>query len=530
MNFKLPEISFYECFERLARGAVLATATRRLSRSMAVQYADHRISGGDEAWRTPDILPFGAWLSRFFRDYLWFSRTAEISGEDLLHLLDDFRETLVWERIITESDAGGELLGVSETARTVREAWGLCREWKVEAGRGIEWTAPDPSAFAQWAACFEKHCRDNGYIDAACLPAFLAGKVSRGLVRPPQELILAGFDEYSPAARELISAIRDSGASVFAAGRPKKKASACRVCLEDDSSEIRAAALWARQRIEENPRARIGVVSPRLAEDRETVRRVFTEVFYPSHVFSGSDPEKSMFQISAAPTLLQYPVITAAKVLLELAGRQGAEVLEWSRILRLPFIGGAESEYAARAALDVKVRKRGELYFSVSGMAAKAVRMNGPAQGGFDLGILAGILEKLRARAGSIPQEQEPDNWMEEFSKILEDAGWPGERSLSSAEYQVISAWQNLLESFSDLGSFTGRVSFADALGLLCRRLSDTPFQPEQPDAGVRISGVLECAGEQFDALWIMGLHHEQWPPQARSNPFIPVQIQRSRG
>lgn len=497
---------------------------------MAVQYAEYRISAGDQAWRTPDILPLSAWLSRFFREYHRFSRSAGEPVESVPQLMDDFRETLVWEHVISESDAGSEFLGVSESARMAREAWGLCRQWKVAAGEGIEWSAQDPAAFAGWAACFKEYCRDNGYIDAAGMPLFLAEKVSRGIVRPPGELILAGFDEYSPALRELILAARDAGACVFAAARPQKKAFSCKVCFEDDSSEIRAAALWARQRIEENPRAVIGVVSPRLAEERETVRRVFADVFHPSDVFFRSDPEKYMFQISAAPPLLQYPVILAAKAILDLVGRQGADVLEWSRILRLPFIGGAESEYVPRAALDAKIRGKGDLYFTLAGVAAEAAHMSAPARDGFELRILQGILEKLRAFAQSMPQEQEPDKWMEEFSEILEHAGWPGERGVSSAEYQTVSAWQNVLESFSGLGSFTGRVSFRGALGLLSRRLSDKPFQPEQPDAGVRISGFLECAGEKFDALWIMGLHHEQWPPPARPNPFIPVAIQRSHG
>ncbi|MFP4667270.1 MAG: PD-(D/E)XK nuclease family protein [Desulfobacterales bacterium] len=531
MNPKIAEISLHECFDRLAgREAVLTTATRRLSRSMAARYAEYRMEKGNEAWPTPDILPFGAWLSRFFRDYLRSCPAVEESGEVFLHLMDDFRENLVWERIISESDNGAELLGLSETARMAREAWGLCREWKVETGQGIEWSAPDSAAFAGWAASFEKFCRDNRYMDTAGLPVFLAEKVRRGLVPPPGDLILAGFDEYSPALLELISAIRESGTRVSAAARPQKNVSACRVCLEDDSSEIRAAALWARQRIEENPRARIGVVSPRLAEDRETVRRVFADVFHPSAVFSGSEPENSMFQISAAPPLLQYPVISAAKAVLELVGRRGAEVLEWSRILRLPFTGGAESEYTSRAALDAEIRDKGDLYFTVSGVAAAAASRIRSLRGGSDLRILAGILEKLRVRAQNMPREQEPDKWMEEFSKILEDAGWPGERSQASAEYQTVLAWHDVLESFSGLGSLTGPVSFTMALGLLSRRLSDTPFQPEQPDAGVRISGVLESAGEEFDALWIMGLHHEQWPPPARPNAFVPVDIQRSSG
>lgn len=530
MTFKIAEISRNQCFEHLEGDAVLATATRSLSRRMGSQYAAYRMEKGDEAWQTPDILPIGAWLSRFFVDFTYTRQAKREFSGFVPHLMGDMEEVFVWESIIGQSDEASGLLDVSETARMARQAWRLCRQWKVGIGEGIEWNAPDPAAFGRWAASYEKFCLDHGYMDSAGLPLFLAQRAGPGLACQPGELILAGFDEYSPALQELFSALEKGGTRVFAMARPKKKASAVRLCLEDDDSEIRAAAVWARHKIEADPSARIGVVSPGLAENRETVRRVFTDVFYPSAVFSGSDPENCIFRISAAPALLQYPEVSAAKAILELAGRQGAEALEWSRILRLPFTGGAESEYASRAALDAEIRTRGDLYFTVSRMAAVAREMSEFGRNDFDLKILSDILEKIASRAGALQAKQAPDKWMAQFSAILEDAGWPGEQSLSSAEYQTVSAWQNVLESFSGLSFLTGAVSFNSALGLVLRRLSDTPFQPEQPESGVRIAGMLEVAGEEFDSLWIMGLYHEKWPPPAEPNPFIPVPVRRSLG
>ncbi|MFP4572344.1 MAG: PD-(D/E)XK nuclease family protein [Desulfobacterales bacterium] len=530
MTFKIPEISRHECFERLGRDAVLATATRSLSRRMGLRYAEYRIEKGDEAWQTPDILPFNAWLSRLFSDFICSPQMMQKLNASIPHLMDEMEEVFVWESIIGKSNEAAGLLGISETARMVRESWSLCRQWKTGIRDGIEWSAPDPAAFGRWAELYEKFCQAHGYMDSASLPMFLADIVGRGFACQPGELILAGFDEYSPSMQELFLALKKGGTGVFAMARPKRKASARMVCLEDDASEIRAAALWARQRIEADPSARIGVVSPGLAQDRETVRRVFTDVFYPSALFSGNDPENCIFQISAAPALLQYPVVAAAKAILELACRQGAEVLEWSRILRQPFMGGAEAEYATRAALDAEIRSRGDLYLTVSRIAAIAGERPSSIRSDFDLKILSDILEKLRSRAGAMKSRQEPDKWMEEFSAVLEDTGWPGDQSLSSAEYQTVSAWQTVLESFSGISLLTGPMSFSGALDLLVRRLSETRFQPEQPDAGLRIAGVLEVAGEEFDSLWIMGLHHEKWPPPARPNPFIPLPIQRRLG
>ncbi|MFO7930216.1 MAG: PD-(D/E)XK nuclease family protein [Desulfosalsimonas sp.] len=531
MTLNIPEISAGKCFDRIARGAVAVTSTRGLARRLAAGYAESRLEKGYRAWETPDVLPMGAWLSRLFDDAFYCAGSMHTDNSQGPQLMSDLQETLVWERIVSQSDASSCLLGVHETAKTAREAWRLCREWKVGTGSGMEWAAPDPAAFAGWAGVFEQFCRDNGYLDRAGLASFLSERVKEGLnLCRSQEVILAGFDEISPAVRDLLSALRDCGIEVSAMSPPSRNADACLISFEDDASEIRSAALWARQRLESDPSARIGVVSARLAEDRDAVCRVFEDVFHPSSVYAGSEPENRMFQISAAPVLARYPVVSAARTILELTVEQGAEVLEWSRILRLPFTGGAKSEYGSRASLDAEIRSVGDIYFPVSGVLSIARAMTGSARNNSDLRILSKILERLRSRAGGMHKKMEPDNWMEEFSAILEDAGWPGESGLSGAEFQAVSALRENMETFSGISPITGRVSGAEALRILLRRLSDTPFQPEQPSAEVSITGVLESAGEEFDSLWIMGMHHENWPPPARPNPFLPVEVQRSLG
>lgn len=530
MTVDMPELSKKQSFEFLARGAVAVTATRGLARRMTFSYAEFRLEKGDKVWETPDILPWEAWLSRMFYDSVCSPGVLKETVEPKLYLLDDSDERLVWERIISGSEAAERLLGVSKTARLACEAWRLCRQWKVDIGGGLQWSAPDPAVFAEWAKYFEQFCRDHGYMDRAGLASYLGRKAEQGFVMQPLKLILAGFDEYSPAQIELFAALSKRGTDVYCLERPKKAASARLIALPDDASEIRAAAAWARKSIENNPKASIGVVSSRLATDREAVQRVFTEVLHPDSVFSGQKPENRMFQISASPVLFEYPVVGAAAAILGLTCRQGAEVLEWSRFLRSPFIGGADTEYGSRALLDARIRDMGDLYYSISRLSFVAEKKTGGLSSFSDLKILSVILERLRARSLNMPVRQGTDQWAEQFSAILEDAGWPGERSLSESEYQAVSAHRQCLEEFSKTGYFTGPVSGNEALRIFFQKLSETYFQPEHPEVSVRIMGMLESAGEEFDALWIMGLHHENWPAPARPNPFLPADIQRESG
>ncbi len=530
MTLKIPEISWQQCFDHLAGGAVLVTANRRLARSGAARYSGFRLDRAETAWETPDILPYGAWLVRLFHDLLYSAPLGEPDSRVQTVIMDDLQERLVWERIISESEAASRLIDMYETARMAQEAWRLCREWKVPVGGGMAWAAPDPAAFSGWAESFERFCRQSGFLDRARLPEYLNAWAADGCISGMPELILAGFDELTPVQMDLFSAFHAAGTRVCRLAWPERAGMASTVVAEDDAAEIRAAAWWARRHVESDPGARIAVVSPRLATDRESVCREFADALCPNAILSSHPPDRQMFNITAAPGLSAYPVVAAAERILDITGRQGVEVLEWSRLLRSPFLAGAETEFGARAALDAEIRAHGDLYFPVSGIIRMARSLAGKSGIDSDLRILSAVLEKLRTLARGMPARQSPDQWTETFSGLLDAAGWPGQRSLSSREYQTVSAWQQALEAFARLAPVSGPLSRTEAGRILSRMLSETPFQPEQPDVPVQIMGMLEAAGEEFDALWIMGMHHEIWPPPARPNPFLPVSIQREQG
>ncbi|HEY5307259.1 MAG TPA: PD-(D/E)XK nuclease family protein, partial [Casimicrobiaceae bacterium] len=54
-------------------------------------------------------------------------------------------------------------------------------------------------------------------------------------------------------------------------------------------------------------------------------------------------------------------------------------------------------------------------------------------------------------------------------------------------------------------------------------------FQPEAPNARIRILGMLEASGLIFDVLWIAGLTAEHWPPARQHHALLPLVWQRER-
>lgn len=512
----------------LKNRAVLVCVNRRLARHMSDCYARFRQLRGDLAWASPDILPYGPWLARIFEDHFHEAHVLK-PEQPPPTVIDEFEEELIWEQIISDSDAAPGLFDTQRAAQSARQAWELCRQWKVPIGDGIHWSSPDTAAFARWAAEFKNHCSQSGFMDQAGLAGHMAQQAeSAGF--GVSELILAGFDELSPVQQDLFSAMESYGVRISQLARPEKKASGQLMEFADDKAELRAAASWARNLAEKQPDARIGVVAINLDAIRDMVLRVFEDIFYPSAPGFSDLPESRIFNISTAPGLSAYPVVAAALEVLGLARRLKADIQTWIRLLGSPFLAGGISEYHFRAVLDSAMRDHDELVFSALRIQGLARSLKKHDKDGLDLGILINILESVQKLAASLPKKQSPDKWSLVFSQFLDAAGWPGQRFLSSHEFQTVDAFRQCLERFAGLSPAVGKLSFSRAIKLFERLIASTLFQPEQADVPVQILGMLEAAGQEFDALWIMGMHHDAWPPSARPNPFIPPAVSRARG
>ena len=54
-------------------------------------------------------------------------------------------------------------------------------------------------------------------------------------------------------------------------------------------------------------------------------------------------------------------------------------------------------------------------------------------------------------------------------------------------------------------------------------------FQPESENENVRVVGMLEAMGQNFDAVWLCRMNEGIWPASGQPNPFIPHPLQREK-
>jgi probable DNA repair protein len=198
----------------------------------------------------------------------------------------------------------------------------------------------------------------------------------------------------------------------------------------------------------------------------------------------------------------------------------------FSYLLVSPFIGEAESERLKRANIDRSLRQNNITHVHLEKMLDPtnnhAVQMI--AKQSKDL---TKRIQHYLQILDSLPKELSYNAWATQFHEMLTCLGWPGERSLSSDEYQIIEAWLNLLSEFTTLDHIAKPVSLYEALRTLKKMCTSTVFQPKTPEAPIQVLGLLEAAALPFDYLWVAGMDDVSWPPQPKPNPFIPKRLQR---
>ncbi|MCP4409461.1 MAG: PD-(D/E)XK nuclease family protein [Gammaproteobacteria bacterium] len=514
----------------LTPATTLITVNQRLARHFRQAYDQARLASGDRVWPTPDILPWDAFVQRC---WLAARKNLLLNGKDVLLLLTGTQELAVWEQIINESRQGARLLRVTQAARQVREAWGIVHGWRIEL-KDPTLLDEDSEAFLEWSDQYRHHCREKGWLDHARLPDWLSETITEGCLQLPAQLLLAGFDELSPQQQALLEDIRTSGCHWQQQEISGTDATAHKLATETAEQEIHLAARWAKQQFIQAKARSIAIVVPDLRDRRALIIRIFDEHLAPTHLIEGLLPEpqplERPYNISLGTPLADTPVVQTALTILRLAMRS-LPSNDLTQLLCAPFLAGAQTEVNRRALLDAKLRKLGELRSSprrILYLAGQNTEASVPPP--YHAPILAQIMERLIQHANERPARQPARAWAAHFMDILNAAGWPGERRLSSNEYQAVMAWHELLDQFCQLEAVLPTMEIRGALSWLRRLCNERLFQPESGDKPIQVLGLLEAAGMGFDQLWMMGLNDEQWPPPPRPNPFLPMLLQQQAG
>lgn len=499
---------YNKLFEILNPGDLLLTANKRLMPFLHKAYTDYQQTHKKLLWPTLSLFTLSRWL-----ELLWEKQQIE-QQRFLSRLLTKQQEHVIWQGIINKSSY--LLLDTKDTAKRAQQAWKLLHQAQLNYQSSHFKQNKETASWQTWASTFAELSNSSHYIDACSATNLLIELFQRKILTPPKRIFLLGFTELNRQYKKLLDCLTEQHCIVShytpAHSQPKLR----RLSLADKETEFRSMALWAYQ-CEQAGKKNIACVVPNLIEQRSQLLTQFSEVFT---ALTPQTQHLPPFNIAAGSPLKEFALIQTAITIIELEHINAFSKV--SGLIRSPYLGGSQREQSQRAQLDIYLRCHSESKLSLEMLLTTSKKQACP--------YLSDLISQLMPllKAYTAKSFVKPSVWAEHFAKKLRRLAWPGERCLTSNEFQLLERWSELLTELAGLDFILGPISQAHALQQLQELIGNGLFQAKtRHDPPIQVLGILDTAGIYFDTMWVMGLDDKTWPAAAKANPFIPYSLQR---
>ncbi len=507
---------------------IILCSTARLARNLNLLHQEGQTKRSLKQWSPLNILTVDQWLGKVIDEALI---QGEFKGETYhFRELSNFEESLLWEKSILHTlkkSGNSNIFDLAGLAKLALEANKLIVEWELTLND--QYASEETLQFLKWRQYFHKLCSQNHYLEPIRFRKWQIECLNSGIGSLPESIVYAGFDFIHPQLASLFQTLKNRGVEVkdssVLKGSPQN---ACKVQVLDEDAECRTAVKWAYDYLESNPNARVGIVVPELAKLHTKLSSLLDDVFHPETITGLGRQTSKIYDFSLGLPLLQQSLVNTGIGLLKFAWqKQSLSYPEIDRLLESPYWSVSALEDDGRAILSALLRNELPLNFTSSQLLMFIEKLL-QANKNISINQLYSDIKELLAYANQNGFLALPSYWTETFKKALSVAGWPGDRNLSSHEYQAINSFNEVFSAFSKLDRILNKVSANEAIRRIKQLCNLQIFQLENKSIpAIQITGILETVAEPLDAIWVMGMNDKAWPPPPRPNALIPSSIQR---
>ncbi len=506
---------------------IVLCASARLAQGIRYTLQQQFQQQGLLQWQAPEVFPLQDWLNQLTEHAILCGQIDAMQAP--ISMLSATQEALLWEQAIQQSlnrHEAAALFNTSGLASAAIEANRYLIEWNISLD--MESATEETRQFMQWRQQFQALCKQSGYLETVRYQAWQLTQLQRQSHALPAEIQLAGFDRINPHLQALIDEFITQGVNIGFYDAGIAADAVARMAFPEATDECRAAVHWAQQQLQANPQARLAIVVPELDAMRDSLANLLDDVFHPEALHPAHTETPRCYEFSLGLPLNRWPLVNTALALLRLAFQQQAFTqTELSALLGDVYWSQAQHEADARAALDAEMRRQLPLQVK----AATLLRFVENKQRDIHpiaCPALHADLSTLLTLAKQTPRKQLPSAWVNSFNQLLEATHWPGERSLSSHEYQCQQALQRVFGQLAALDAWLGNIDAMTALHRLSQLCQAQIFQPQTVRLpNITVMGMLEASAQPLDGLWVMGMNDHVWPPLSRTNALIPAELQR---
>lgn len=481
--------SLTELFELAIEDVVVLTPNARLTKSLTERYNESQTKN---VWPSIKIYPFNQWQQLLWQQY------SACQTKPQAIFINEMQSNLLWLDLIKKySD---NFYNAEQLAKKIKQAWANCIAWQVNID-SEEFEQNEETIFFKTIA-LKYQTENTNKICQTQLTSQLIELLNVDAIKLPKTIILAYFDDFSPEQLILIELLKSkTQISYFDEAQQPQEIYKTQV----DSKEKELCLVIEHLKENMNQEGQIGIVVPDLQQYREKLETTLLEHF-----------SKEDFNISMGKALPLYSIVNNAVALLAMSSTF-LDLKQVHLLCHSTFIGGSKSINQSRIKSFQRLQGTTEKIFHIDNIlkhfSCQTLRINFPKM--IDL-----LTTKTRINVAS---------WSFKFIEALELIGFPGEKILTSEEYQLhIKLSQSLIE-FGQLMEPNILLSKIEAIQLLQWQLNQTIFQPKAHNSQVSFIGLLESLGLQFEHLWVMNLNENIMPPKPSPSPFIPIAIQREK-
>jgi ATP-dependent helicase/nuclease subunit B len=477
----------------IADDFIVLTPNHRLAKIVGENYCSQNRAEKKKVWTPRTALSFHEWVLALSQTFM----QKELLTPRLFLSLSQL-ET-IWAQLIGQKNES-----LSHFSSLALQAWSLSHQWGISFYDPLFLQSETSKIWQSWALKFQTLLYQNQWCDpqtALLLTLQLIEKSETYILRDflPRQIILTGFTQLNVFEKKILDALKKHNIRITEEHFTKIPLFCAKKSFDSEESELEALAQWAH---EKSALGSVGCVIPRLSSMKNKVTAIFERYI----------ENKDILNISPGNPLDVYPLIQAAFTGIALLD-ENLSIQTISDFLLSPFYHKSLSQLSGRSLLDSRLKSKLSL---ISNKAAVLDALkHTPLKIFFKPTLSSDIRKHFR-------------EWQDFFASHLHFLGWPGERVLSSEEFQLLSHWEQLLENFAGLSLVSGQASFSDALKKLKYLAKEMIFQPERSTAAkIDILGILEASGLPFDYLWIAGLEENTWPARGTPNPFLPLSLQK---
>jgi len=501
-------ISCDATLNQLSQGGVLIAHSPQLANDWKYRYS---IQQTLPACETPNIYTWSAWLSELFK------QTSERV------CLKPMQEQRLWQQTINE-----DLIDITESslrglAKQASQAYGLIQSYQISTQALLQTGNDETLALLRWMEAIHAKLNQSNhqpYILKADIASLL--HTQQKSLTLPAAIMLDGFEHFTPIQAQHLAMYAKSGSIILQVQQQAIPHNIALYPCQDTQAEYQHIALQSRSILEQQPQARIALISaqPSQAKELSALKRSMQKTLATESCLY---PEIQQQTISTQEVLTDHPMVQQALHLLTQCAQHEISFEDFSILLFCPWIRGFEKERMARASLDALFRRQNRHRIQLKHLTTSTSLQATPA--------LKNCIEHIITWQQNITKKQSCAHWIKICQHFLQhcgfiQAGLEHESIHHAVEIQVMNTLHECISQLIALDAVQPNCSWSHFLTCLRTTCAETSVGQAINFRNISVLSMQQAIGMQFDYIFIYGMDNANFPPIARPQSFLPIRIQ----